>query len=441
MKFKATLITCFGLLFFVACWSVSFAQQNQYDKATPPQHAAGVSPLGSYTSVDFGTVNLSNGSLSLKFPIGSVGGRGFQLPLTLNWNSKLWSGSTDTDEDQDGSIKTVAFADFGRSDDFVSFFNRVEPGWTVGFAPTLVARIVRINFTNLQPQGPCYHFTLPKLTLILPDKGEIEFRDDAYDGMPLASDCGGYLSASRGRRWHATDGSGMIFINDVNDGVASYNTSGVVITADGMRYHFTGELCDSITDRNGNQITFHYNGYDVEITDQLGRVTLVQHNVADPQNPAITLGLLVTLPGYGQSRYYKIKGGAMNQHYRSDTSPTLPVITGDYDPLSNGYGWGTATRLFELSYGRYAQRIDNRSVVTELVLPDNRSVHFRYNEYGEVAEVETPTGGKVWYDYDYVGDFAAGESPVWETGGDLHTRVFVDRGVLTRRTFPDGVNL
>src|SRR5262245_51800286 len=54
--------------------AVAHAQQTQYDKGTPPQHAAGVSPLGSYTSADIGTVNLSNGALNLKFPLGNVGG-------------------------------------------------------------------------------------------------------------------------------------------------------------------------------------------------------------------------------------------------------------------------------------------------------------------------------------------------------------------------------
>ena len=94
------------------CSRAALSQQSQYDRSTPPQHAAGVSSLGSYTSADVGTVNLSNGALNLKFPIGSVGGRGFSLPLTLNWSSKIWSGSLDAETDRDGSTKTIAYADF-----------------------------------------------------------------------------------------------------------------------------------------------------------------------------------------------------------------------------------------------------------------------------------------------------------------------------------------
>ncbi len=124
------------------------AQQSQYDRSTPPQHAAGVSPLGSYTSADVGTVNLSNGALNLKFPLGSVGGRGFSLPLTLNWSSKIWSGSTDIETDRDGSLKTIAYADFDRLDDYVDFGNRIGPGWTVGDHKWTKYRLLHLHFSQ-----------------------------------------------------------------------------------------------------------------------------------------------------------------------------------------------------------------------------------------------------------------------------------------------------
>src|SRR5215475_9980901 len=141
---STTARTLFLMLVVLICARVAWSQQGQYDRGTPPQHAPGVSPLGSYTSADLGTVNLSNGALNLKFPLGSVGGRGFELPLTLNWSSKIWSGTTDSETDRDGSTKSVVYADFGRGDDFVDFSSRTGPGWTVGVAPMMVTRIVRI---------------------------------------------------------------------------------------------------------------------------------------------------------------------------------------------------------------------------------------------------------------------------------------------------------
>src|SRR5215831_20168415 len=65
---------------------------TDYDRGTPPQLRGGVSAFGSYVSADLGQVNLSNGALNFKIPLGQVGGRGLWLPLTLNYTSKVWSG-------------------------------------------------------------------------------------------------------------------------------------------------------------------------------------------------------------------------------------------------------------------------------------------------------------------------------------------------------------
>jgi len=421
---------------------VSGQSQNQYDKGTPPQHAVGVSPLGSYISTELGTINLSNGSLNFRIPLATVGGRGdVSFPITLNYSSKLWSASIDTDYERTYMTQVpVAYADYDAGlGQAGALQTMIGAGWSIGRGPTLQAKRILIGKITSGPNAGCYSYTLTKLTLYLPDRGEVEFRDDATNGAPLSSVC--TAPASRGTRWHATDGSGAIFINDVDNGVAQWpvpNLSGVVITADGTRLGFGAN--GIITDRNGNKITG---------ADQLGRTITIQQNVPDPHNGAITLPWLITVPGYqGQSRYYKIKTGIMNQNYRAGISPALPVITGDWDPEGWGYNWwGNPTRLFQKSYGLYAQRIDDIDVLTELVLPDGRSLKFRYNEYGEVAEVELPTGGKIQYDYNHASGFPTGNSPLWETGtggsgSGITTDVKqVDRGIKEKRTYPDGVTL
>ncbi len=107
-----------------------------------------------------------------------------------------------------------------------------------------------------------------------------------------------------------------------------------------------------------------------------------------------------------------------------------------------GYGWGAATRLFAKSYGLYAQRIDDRDVLTEVVLPDGRSLRFKYNSFGEVAEIVLPTGAKIDYDYGFTSSLPSGNSPTWETGTDgagngIPTDVkWVDRTVQAKRTYP-----
>ncbi|MBC8028532.1 MAG: RHS repeat-associated core domain-containing protein [Pyrinomonadaceae bacterium] len=435
----------FILVFLVSSFSVLAQEQNQYDKGTPAQHAAGVSPLGSYTTAELGTINLSNGSLNFSLPLGKIGGRGFSIPLTLNYSSKVWSASTDTDEDRAQVQFRAAFAEFTHLYNSTGFFGQMGAGWSVGAAPELSHTIVRIKRINSGPNIGCYTYTLPKLTLRLPGNGEIEFRDDVYDGAPLLSNCDGWSSTtSRGSRWHATDGSGMIYISDINNAASMHfgNLSGVVITSDGTRYRFDGPRCVSITDRNGNRITINYiSENEVQYVDQLGRVTKLQENVADPENPGVTLAFLVTLPGYNATnRYYKIKSGVMNQNYRSDINPALPVITGDYDPLSK-YPDQSGTKLFPLSYSGFFQRIDNRPVLSELELPDHRSLRFRYNKFGEVAEAQLPTGGKIWYEFQHSFSLPAGNSPSYETSGDYHTSVWIDRALSQRKIFSDGTTL
>jgi RHS repeat-associated protein len=443
-----------NLLFFafLLAISISFSsrgqEQSQYDKGTPPQHAGGVSPLGSYTSTDLGSVNLSNGGLNFKIPLTTIGGRGFSIPLTLNYSSKVWSASSDTDVDNQNQQFSAAYADYANIDNFVDIFERIGPGWTIGAAPMIFNRIVPINRLTQGPNTGCYTFILPKLTVMLPDKGEIEFRDDAYDGQPLAINCSG-VAVSRGRRWHATDGSGTIYISDIDDAASQRfgDLSGVVITADGTRYRFTGSRCTSITDRNGNRIDITYTSQPtkVEYKDQLGRITKIEQFVADPDNPSITLAVLVTIPGYSGNHYIKIKRNVMSANYRSDITAPAAVCTGTYDPLNKGYwNWcgSSSTTLFPHSYGLFMQRIDNQQVLTEVVLPDQRSLRFKYNLFGEVAEAQLPTGGKLWYEYEYQSTVPSGNSPAWEIGGANHTEVTeIDRALVQRRIFDSGGTL
>jgi RHS repeat-associated protein len=437
-------------------------QDGQYDRGTPPQHAAGVSPLGSYTSADLGAINLSNGGLNFKLPLATIGGRGFSIPLSLNYSSKVWSASRDSSFADESGNHPVAYAVYADIENLMDAYSRVAPGWTIGAAPTIIARGSGIGNNASSCSGDFQH-ALTKLTIILPDKGEIQLRDDLSDGAPLAAQAvtipGCFFDDGyRGRRWHATDGSGIVFISDNDNGVARGDVAGVLITADGTRYRFVnvssgyggsvGEIKSlgrgsSITDRSGNMITITYpTSNEVRYTDQLGRITKIQKNVADPNNPSVTLALLVTIPGYqGQNRYFKIKTAVMNSRYRSGISPTLPVINGDYDPLGWGLSWGTATRLFSLSHGLQAQRIDVNMVLSEFILPDGRALQFFYNQFGEVAEVQMPTGGKVQYDYQYEDALPAGKS----LPGEVMTSIFhsdvsaIERAVVARRTYSNGV--
>ncbi len=120
------------------------------------------------------------------------------------------------------------------------------------------------------------------------------------------------------------------------------------------------------------------------------------------------------------------------------------MATGTRKPGATG---GRGDKAVCEIYGLYAQRIDDRDVLTEVVLPDGRSLRFKYNSFGEVAEIVLPTGAKIDYDYGFTSSLPSGNSPTWETGTDgagngIPTNVkWVDRTVQAKRTYPDGVNL
>jgi hypothetical protein len=246
-RILATTIVTLLLFFFTGINVFAQADGSQYDKGTPPQFVAGVSGIGSYTSADIGTINLANGSLNIKLPLASVGGRGFSFPLSLNYSGKLWSAKVGRDFVYDPIPRQLpaSYADYATGDDEMDIFHRVGPGWSIGGLPTLRATGVGINpQKNVSTGCDEFGYVVVKLTLVLPDKGEVEFRDDVTDGAPLVtvvdppSGCK-RMDGNRGTRWHATDGSGAIFICDTTNGVSSGNLNGTVIYPDGMRYKFT----------------------------------------------------------------------------------------------------------------------------------------------------------------------------------------------------------
>ncbi|HYN85379.1 MAG TPA: discoidin domain-containing protein [Pyrinomonadaceae bacterium] len=447
--------------------------RSQHDHGTPPQHAAGVSAAGSYVTSDLGTVNLSNGSLNFRIPLGTVGGRGFALPLTLNYSSKVWSSETGTAPDPDPHLTEtgstvqrwpVACAVYDSGAASVDIYQRVAPGWTLGAAPVLAARGVGISPTHNHSTGRTdYLFVVTKLTLVLPDRGEIELRDDLTDGAPLGATVypptgARVMDGYRGRLWRATDGSGVVFIADHDNGVSHGRLSGVAVTAEGTRYRFedrnnshygtagfpgSAELreyarAELVTDRNGNRLSIAYQTSPrlaVVYTDQLGRTTRVEFGAPDPATGE-TLAVLVTSPGFGgQPRHYKLKTGVMNQNYRAGVSPQLPVYT-------NSDSAAPHTDLFPTSFVESHDRIDDLPVLTRLVLPDASALRFSYNQFGEVAETTMPTGAKVQYDYSHAPALPAGNSPAFETHPTptrLPTDVrAIDRAVTTRRIYPDG---
>src|SRR5262249_39979969 len=84
-------------------------------------------------------------------------------------------------------------------------------------------------------------------------------------------------------------------------------------------------------------------------------------------------------------------------------------------------------------------RIDLQTVVSQIVLPDGRALGFLYNQFGEVAEIDTPFGGSIQYDYNSsLLNLPAGKTPTQEIHAQMNS-VNPDRAVTAKRTYVGGV--
>ena len=240
-----------------------------------------------------------------------------------------------------------------------------------------------------------YSQTLTRLTFTAPDGTEFELRDQLNGGRPSYNgNCGNYLNPpSRGTLFVTADGSAATFISDapITDVVVApdggdFLPSGYLLLRDGTRYRINGGRVSWVRDRDGNLMTF---GYDTSnrvtlVTDSLGRRATITYAPPDAGDDRITFA------GFGG-----VERALIVTH---DSLQNALRHTRAGDPASP---W-TYNNLFPtLSSPTQPSIAFNPTVVTAMTLPDGRSYRFLYNQYGELARVELPTGGAFEYDWAY----------------------------------------
>ena len=391
-------------------------EESPFDAITPKVLEPG-SPAGSYALSGLDTVNLYNGSLNFTVPLLQVGGRGkagytISLPIGTKW---------DVESQYDASGYAYHF----------------KTGWW-GNAPhryrpaTLLARTsgsgasgLRCNEVDDPHPNYVYYEYVTRLTVRMADGTEIELRDvpddDTYKkegGQPLSppEDEVVYCAdpshgANRGKVWVAVDGSATTFFADLGvrdhigknlDQGASIPVRGTLYWADGTMYHFNNDgVVDEIKDRNGNTTTFKdiepfgKLWQNFEITDPLERkieVTLANDWDGDPEIQGYEFYDQISFKGAeGQVRDIKIYYA---DYWKSNYCP--PNVECPDKP-----------GLWELFpyFGSVAN--NHQTVVTKIVLPNDKSYYFYYNKYAELSRVVLPTGGA----YEYL----------WENGEDPST--------------------
>jgi YD repeat-containing protein len=400
------------LVVFLLALTVT-AQTSATDGHTPSGLARGTA--GSFALSGFDNVNPYNGGLNFRLPLLQVGGRGtasynMQLPIEQKWRVNY-------------------FSDFNPQTGQTTEFLDPEPGWWTGapaYSPgALVGR--KAGYDSVQcyaTQQLIYGSALTRLSFVTPDGTELQLIDKLREGKPMDVPCYASQGYSRGTVFVTTDGTSATFISDATiydpawTGEHIIYPSGVLIMRDGTRYRIDNSLVMSITDRQGNRLTFNY-GYGPRletITDSLGRQITIEYDVTEAP-----YGLCdrITFQAFeNASRKIRVSRKTLGNVLRSgfalrtfhDLFPELnnASTTDNYDPL----------------------------VTSEVWLPDARSYSFRYNSYGELARVNLPTGGAFEYDWA-AGAENSNASGVIGGGQDTH----IYRRLVSRRVYADGINL
>ncbi|HEV8427566.1 MAG TPA: discoidin domain-containing protein [Pyrinomonadaceae bacterium] len=457
---KAHLCRRRRILFLILTFLIGLLRveaQNSSANGVPAESKPGQSTVSTYARDKIETVNLANGNFSMSIPLATIGGRGSAaFTLALTYNSKVWSSQLDpepvfTGQGASGTPINHYSAMYEKIVDFDPYVTKLGGGWTILAGPGLKGKLIGIDH---RPTSGCdnetdgirdcgFRYALTKMWLTLPDGSQVELRDTLTEGAPslTTQNVNGFYSLidrDRGRVWHSVDGSNITFIRDQNDPpqAETFYPSGWVFLADGTRLRMDSGICSKIIDSNGNFITLAGGTY----TDQLSRQTTLQ---VTENTATITVKGYMGLP----DRLITIDLSALGnvENLRADFQALpRPFTTGDalHDTLGNYFPHtiqGAHTDLFIESEGVKAygatdgDDVGLRKAVTKLNLPDGRSMRFRYNQYGEVAEIVYPAGGISQIDYE------GGVTSICEVSAPMH--LTLNRRVSQRRSLTNAADV
>jgi RHS repeat-associated protein len=394
------------------------------DGSTPLGMAPGT-PAGSYALSGFDNINLYSGNLNFALPLLRVGGRGeagytMTLAVDQRWEVKHEMDLT------------------GCSPGGCTFNHRyyaMPPLWEPilpGYGPgVLIGRQSGRPIQNCPSGFPTYQESLTRFTFMTADGTEFEFRDQATGGQPLTSFCNQTQGPSRGNVFVTADGTSAMFVCDetIFDDLFSTRKilkSGYIKFRNGVVYRINAGLVDWIRDRNGNMVKFSYDAQKrvTTIIDSLKKVITITYKTSGQPYD------LISFKGFnGASRFIRIGGvDALGE-------PSLNILREDY----RAGGFKTHQQLFPGVVPNFVTPfIPSKPGFVEL--PDGRKYRLYYNQYGEMARVELPTGGA--FEYEWEGGPQSDSTGVLSgTGQAGFAEYNIYRRATHKRIYPDGGSL
>jgi RHS repeat-associated protein len=420
-KLKRSIQFC-SLIILLLGWPISEIRAQNPDitpfTGSTPRGLEPGAPAGSFPLSGFEQVNLFNGSLHFNLPLLKVGGRGTYHTIARSIEQHWYAvRRLDTCESEVCGGEPKFYA----ADYYDDWWTDIK--WSYGM-PSVIFRAVGVpgpawcpGFRNIQ--------TITRATLIMPDGTEHEMRDLLTGGGPLRPpDCAD-RGGNRGRVWVTTDGISATFITatDTHDEIILESSkggagSGDLYLRDGTRYHFEAGGVNWMQDRNGNRITF-YEG-PAWTTD--GRETQATTRIVDPLGREVNISYAnYTTVFEDRISYYGF--GRAPRAIRIGYARLDQVIRPDYSIKTHKQLFPELYRNISCCFGPYTP-----FRVAFVEMPDGRRYRFFYNDYGELARVELPTGGA--YEYDWTPG-----TGVVDGFSDLPK---IHRRVTKRRVYPNG---
>lgn len=434
----------FGIVFLSLLWasfSSTYAQHNGQ-------------PLPRVNGESNQMVNLFTGRLSANVPLANISGRG-DVGTSLNvlnrgtdWSVVETQKRYDPTNGQLRSIHYAAQPTWSRNAWSSSYSD---------YSPMALSFQAAKGLSGVvwSASGPMSSY----LVLMTSDGNKVNFRDSLRDGEPTELNpsqhngpivqCGVVYGIHwpnspppppppnppsyclRGKVFHSTDGSGMTFVSDYDvydthssdpndpwgtvhygihfDGSNGLNRflDGNLYLPNGTRYRIKSGKPIELKDRNGNVTKFNYVGppYGGEPincnndTDYLASCRLSKITDSIGREIVINYGAVSEQVEYFDTIAYKGFGGAERQikiYYDKMAHVMFPGETVQHplimsvDVLTGVVSSGPSNN----SNGEF-----NPTVIARIALPNGQEYQYKYNAFGEIARIKTPTGAYTDYTY------------------------------------------
>ncbi|HEY8559355.1 MAG TPA: RHS repeat-associated core domain-containing protein [Pyrinomonadaceae bacterium] len=356
-----------------------------------------------------GRVNASTLGMELQIPLGAYPGRGINVPVTLNYSSKVWRMEyTDTEplvNNNDGCVSKYT----------PTYAENSAAGWTTSLATPYIEYTGHDNLYNFEGSAysgigcdPVHPTNTPNLAMVrikritvhLPGGETHELRDPSGNAT-------GNFPANFDGTFYAADGSNLKFVQ--NSAGGTYR----LLMPDGSFYDFVADQsylnratirkASRFTDRHGNFTL--YNDANGTWTDTLGRTLSAPVGLSAPTAPTVKNYALPGTAGSYKFHWKMLKGGSAEESGLTLYDQNLKYPG---DKYVSGNRWQTRDAglcLFRSVYTNYlitVSRVFNPVVLTKIELPNGQSYRFTYDVYGRIERVYYPTGGEEQFVYSVV---------------------------------------